>query len=302
MKIYKNFNIKNKFKNSAIAIGNFDGFHLGHQRVIRQGREIAKRKKIKFGLLVFQPLPVMFFNKRLKNYRIDSLQQKINSSKKRGIDFLIIKKFDKNFSRINAEDFIKNILYKKLKTKLLFISKNFRFGKNRTGDINLLKKREKLFKYKTNTITPLNRKGSIISSTLIRKNITKGKITNANKMLGRLWTIEGKVQRGEKRGRQIGFPTCNLNLGNHIIPKLGVYSARIIVDKKTKKKGIVNIGYRPTFGKRELLLEVHIFGLKKNLYDKRIKVMLVKFIRKEKKFKNIVQLKKQIKKDIRKSN
>ena len=140
MKIYKNFNIEKKFKNSAIAIGNFDGFHLGHQRVIRQGREIAKRKKIKFGLLVFQPLPVMFFNKKLKNYRIDSLKQKINSSKKSGIDFLIIKKFDKKFSRMQAEDFIKNILYKKLNTKLLFISKNFRFGKNRIGDINLLKK------------------------------------------------------------------------------------------------------------------------------------------------------------------
>ena len=145
MKIYKNFNIGNKFKNSAIAIGNFDGFHLGHQRVIKKGKQIAKRKNLKFGLMVFQPLPVMFFNKKLKNYRIDSLQQKINSSKKLGIDFLIIKKFDKKFSNINAEDFIKKILYKNLKTKLVFISKNFRFGKNRTGDIRLLKRRLLIF-------------------------------------------------------------------------------------------------------------------------------------------------------------
>ena len=97
MKIYKNFNIGNKFKSSAVAIGNFDGFHLGHQRVIKKGKEIAKKNKIKFGLLVFQPLPVMFFNKKLKNYRIDSLKQKIETSKKLGIDFLIIKKFDKKF-------------------------------------------------------------------------------------------------------------------------------------------------------------------------------------------------------------
>ena len=301
MKIYKNFNIGKKFQNSAIAVGNFDGFHLGHQKVIKKGKQIAKRNKLKFGLMVFQPLPVMFFNKKLKNYRIDSLQQKIDSSKKYRIDFLIIKKFDKKFSNIRSEDFIERILYKKLKTKLIFISKNFRFGKNRTGDIKLLKKREKFFKYKTNTIFPLNKKGSTISSTLIRKNIAKGKIDHANKMLGRFWTIEGIVKRGERRGRKIGFPTCNLDLTNYIVPKLGVYSAKIIVDKKTKRKGIVNIGYRPTFGKNKLLLEAHIFGLKKNLYDKRIKVMLIKFIRKEKRFKSIVQLKKQIKIDIRKA-
>jgi len=299
MKIYKNFNLEKKFQNSAIAIGNFDGFHLGHQRVIKKGKQIAKRNNLKFGLMVFQPLPVMFFNKRLKNYRIDSLEQKIASSKKYGINFLIIKKFDKKFSNINSEDFIKKILYKKLKTKLIFISKNFRFGKNRTGDIKLLKTKEKFFNYKTNTIPPLNKKGLTISSTLIRKNIKKGKINYANKLLGRFWAIEGVVKRGERRGRKIGFPTCNLDLKNYITPKPGVYSSKVIVDKKIKKKGIVNIGYRPTFGKNRLMLEVHIFGLKKNLYDKRIKVMLIKFIRKEKKFKNIVQLKKQIKKDIR---
>ena len=117
-------------------------------------------------------------------------------------------------------------------------------------------------------------------------------------MLGRYWTIEGKVMQGEKRGRKIGFPTCNLDLGNYIVPKVGVYSSIVTVNKKIKKKGIVNIGYKPTFGKNKLLLEVHIFGLKKNLYDKTIKIMLTKFIRKEKKFKNIIQLKKQIKKDI----
>ena len=299
MKIFKNFNIGKRFQNSAIAIGNFDGFHLGHQRVIKKGKQIAKRNNLKLGLMVFQPLPVMFFNKTLKNYRIDSLSQKINSSKKHGIDFLIVKKFDKKFSNIRSEDFIEKIIYKKLKTKLIFISKNFRFGKNRTGDIRLLKNKEKFFQYKTSTITPLNKKGYTISSTLIRKNIAKGKIDYANKLLGRFWTIEGVVKRGEKRGRKIGFPTCNLDLTNYIVPKLGVYSAKVIVGKKIKKKSIVNIGYRPTFGKKKLVLEAHIFGLKKNLYDKRIKVMLIKFIRKEKRFKNIIQLKEQIKKDIR---
>ena len=301
MKIYKNFNIQKKFQKSAIAIGNFDGFHLGHQRVIKIGKAIAKKNNLKFGLLVFQPLPVMFFNKKLKNYRLDSLNQKIASSKKLGIDFLIIKKFDKKFSKISSDKFIESILYKKLKTRFIFISKNFRFGKNRTGNVKLLKKKEELYNFTTNTIKPLNKKGLTISSTLIRKNILKGKITYANKLLGRFWTIEGLVTKGEQRGRKIGFPTCNLDMKNYIVPKIGVYSCKVIIDKKIKKKGIVNVGYRPTFGKNRLVLEVHIFGLKKNLYDKRIKIMLIRFIRKEKKFKNITQLKKQIKKDIKKA-
>ena len=299
MKIYKNFTISKKFKNSAIAIGNFDGFHLGHQKVIKTGKRIAKENNLKFGLLVFHPLPVMFFNKKLKNFRIDSLKQKIDSAIKLGVDFLIIKKFDKIFSKTTAENFIKIILHRKLKAKLIFVSQNFRFGKNRIGDIKLLKKKENLLNYKTKTIKPLNRKKKIISSTLIRKNIIKGKIDFANKMLGRYWTIEGNVKKGEKRGRKIGFPTCNLDLGNYIVPKVGVYSSIVVINKKIKKKGIVNIGYKPTFGKNKLLLEVHILGLKKNLYDKRIKVMLIKFIRSEKKFKSINQLKIQIKKDIR---
>ena len=299
MRIYKNFNIDKKFQNSAIAIGNFDGFHLGHQKVINQGKLISKKNNIKFGLLVFQPLPIMYFNKKLKNYRIDSLNQKILSSKKYGIDFLIIKKFDKKFSSISSENFIKEIIYKKLKTKLIFISKNFRFGKNRTGDVKLLKKMEVLFNYKTKTIVPFNKNNLTISSTLIRNKIKNGKIENANKLLGRSWTIEGKVQKGHRRGRTIGFPTCNVDIKNYIIPKLGVYSAKVLVGNKTKKKGIVNIGYKPTFGKNKLILEAHIFGLKKNLYDKTIKIMLIKFIRGEKKFKNILQLKNQINKDIK---
>ena len=249
--------------------------------------------------MVFHPLPVMYFNKKIKNFRIDSLKQKISSAKNYGIDFLIIKKFDYNFSKIPAKDFIEKIIYKKLNTKLIFISKNFRFGKNRNGNISLLRKNEKLYNFKVNTVPALNKGEFVISSTLIRKNISNGKINYANKMLGRPWVIEGKVKSGDKRGRTIGFPTCNLELQNYVLPKFGVYSSKIIVNKKIKKNGIVNIGYRPTFGKKKPVLEAHIFSLKKNLYGKRIKVMFKKFIRKEKKFSNIEQLKKQISKDIK---
>jgi len=299
MKIYNNPNLNKNHFNGVIAIGNFDGLHLGHQKVIKQAKQKAKKNRIPFGVMTFEPLPVMFFNKKINNFRIDTLKQKIENSEKLGIDFIIIKKFDKNFSKTSAENFISQILHKKLKAKLIFISQNFKFGKNRIGNINLLKKRERLFNYKTKTVDPLTKNKFLISSTLIRKNIKNGKIAFVNKMLGRPWTIEGIVKRGEKRGRKIGFPTCNLDLGDYVIPKSGVYASKIILNENSKKKGIVNVGYKPTFGKNKLLLEAHIFGFKKNLYDKTIKIMLLKFIRKEKKFKSITELKKQINKDIK---
>ena len=143
MKIFKNFNIENKFKNSAIGIGNFDGFHLGHQRVLKIGKKIAKKNNAKFGLMVFHPLPVMYFNEKIKNFRIDSLKQKIESAKNYKIDFLIIKKFDKNFSNLSAENFIKKIIFKKLITKLFFIFKIFLFEKKISGNITLWKKKRK---------------------------------------------------------------------------------------------------------------------------------------------------------------
>ena len=298
VKHYTNFNIKKLHRGSIILIGNFDGLHLGHQKLFQLAQSYKKKYNLKIGVVNFDPMPKMFFNKKLKNFRLSNINQKIKLLSNLKVDFVITKKFDKKFSKTKAEDFIENILYKKLKTKLVFISKNFRFGKKRKGDIKLLKKKEKLFNYKTKTITPFTKKGLTISSTLIRKKIKKGKIENANKLLGRYWTIEGIVRKGEKRGRKIGFPTCNLNFENYIVPKLGVYSAKVIFNSKKINKGIVNIGYRPTFEKNRLLLEAHIFGIRKNLYDKSIKIMLIKFIRNEKKFKNIVELKKQIKIDV----
>ncbi|MDC3104393.1 riboflavin biosynthesis protein RibF, partial [Candidatus Pelagibacter bacterium] len=139
-----------------------------------------------------------------------------------------------------------------------------------------------------------------ISSTIIRKKIENGKIKEANKLLGRTWSVEGKVIKGERRGRVIGFPTCNIKMKDYIIPKLGVYSVIVETDQ-FKKRGIANIGYRPTFNGLNLLLEVNIFGINKNLYNKEIKINFINFIRSEKKFKGLEQLKKQIKIDITQS-
>ncbi len=289
--------ILNKRKNSVIAIGNFDGVHLGHKKVLKEAKKKAKEKKLKAGVLTFEPVPVMFFNKNITNHRINNFNQKIKYLKMTNIDFLKVIKFNENFSNLSPANFIKKIIFKKLKAKYIFVSKNFRFGKNREGNTFTLKKYEKNFSYKTIVSNPLRKKGKVLSSTIIRSKIKSGKIKEVKNFLGRSWSIEGKVVKGNMRGRKIGFPTCNIMLKDYIMPKLGVYSV-LVKFGKFKKKGIANIGYRPTFGGKTLLLEVNIFGLKKNLYKKNLTVEFVNFIRNERKFKNINELKKQIKKDV----
>tara|TARA_B110000444_G_C18756911_1_gene555589 strand:+ start:248 stop:1156 length:909 start_codon:yes stop_codon:yes gene_type:complete len=299
MIVYKNFNIGRKFKQSVIAIGNFDGLHLGHLKVLNQAKKKAREKKLKFGVVTFEPVPVMYFNKQIKNHRINNLDQKIDGLKKLKIDFLNIIKFNKNFSRLSPDQFIKKIIFKALKCKYIFVSKNFRFGKDRKGDVKKLKEGEKIFFYQTIITKPLKKNKKVLSSSYIRSLLTKGKLNEANKFLGRSWSIEGKVIKGSSRGRKIGYPTCNIKLEEYILPKLGVYSVSVKIGK-VSKKGIANIGYRPTFKGKTLLLEVNIFGLKSNLYKKILRINFIKFIRPEKKFNNIEELKLQIKKDIKK--
>jgi len=298
MKIYSNINLKNKHRNGVIAIGNFDGLHQGHLKVINEAKVKAKKLNLPFGVMTFEPIPVMFFNKKLKNHRINSLEQKKNLLKKLKLDFLIVIKFNKYFSSLTAEDFIKKIIYKKIKCKYLYVSRNFKFGHKRRGNIKTLKKFEKLFDYKRVITKPYKKNNKIISSTIIRKKIRAGKIEEINKLLNRVWSVEGKVIKGQKRGRKIGFPTCNLKLDNYVIPRLGVYTVKVS-NKNFNKNGIANIGYRPTFKGQSLLLETNIFGFRKNLYNKVINVSFEKFIRPEKKFKNLEYLKKQIKLDIK---
>ena len=297
MLIFNNLDKIKKIKSSVIAIGNFDGLHLGHQKVLNQAKHKARINKKFFGVVTFEPVPVMFFNKKIKNHRINSLEQKINSFKNLKLNFLLIIKFNKKFSKMNYKEFIHKIIYKKLNSKFIFISKNFRFGKNTEGDINKLISNENTYSYKTCIQKPLKNNNKVLSSSTIRKEILKGNIEKVNKLLGRKWCIEGNVIRGEKRGRKIGFPTCNVRLNDYALPKLGVYAVKIEVNK-LKRLGIANIGYRPTFKGKSLLLEVNIFGLKANLYDKKIKVNFIKFIRPEKRFNNVDKLKIQIKKDI----
>jgi len=299
MKIFNSPIITKKYKRSAIAIGNFDGVHKGHQKVFEKARKFAKKNKIKFGILTFTPLPVMFFNKKVSNYRIASEHQKFKLFKKNGVDFLVNIKFNKNFSRINAFKFIKNIIYKKINPKLIFVSNNFKFGNKRKGNVSLLKKFGKKYNYKLLKINPFKDRGKIISSTRIRKYLQAGNLTLANKLLSRTWFVEGRVQKGKKLGRKLGYRTCNIHIKQYILPKSGIYAVKILIGKNKKVyNGVAYLGFRPTFGGKKIFLETNIFDIKKNLYKKNLRIFFLKFIRRDRKFNNSGQLIRQMNKDV----
>tara|TARA_B100000941_G_scaffold208248_1_gene152352 strand:+ start:112 stop:1038 length:927 start_codon:yes stop_codon:yes gene_type:complete len=301
-KIYKNFNINSYHKNSIILIGNFDGIHKGHQKLFSLARKYKKKYSTKIGVLTFEPMPKMFFNKKLKNFRISSLKQKIENLKNLNVDFIITKKFDKKFSKIKSVNFIKEILGKKLKPKFIFVSNNFRFGNKREGNVRELIKFQKLYGYEVIKPQPLLTNKKVASSSLIRNFLQKGQLEKANRILNRNWSICGKVQKGKQLGKKIGFPTANIDIKDYILACPGVYSVRAKkLNKKNYMKGIANLGYRPTFKGKKILLEVHLFNFSGNLYNNYLTVEFKKFIREEKKFKNANQLRKQIKIDLLKA-
>lgn len=299
IKLYKDFNIQKKHKGSILLIGNFDGVHVGHQKLFKLAKKYKKKFSLNIGVMTFEPMPKMFFNPNLKNFRISNLKQKIDLLKNLDVDFIITKKFNKIFSKTESLNFIKKILFQKLNVKYVFVSNNFRFGKNREGDVKQLIANEKNYNYKIVEPNPLLIKNKVVSSSLIRKHLEKGHLNKVNKYLKRNWTIEGYVQKGRQIGKKIGFPTCNIDLDQYVIAKPGVYAVRVFLKNKSNYlRGIANLGYRPTFNQNKILLEVHLFNFSGNLYNKYLSVEFLKFIRKEKKFKNIEQLKKQIKIDL----
>ena len=299
MKIFNSTTIPKKYKRSAIAIGNFDGIHAGHQKVFKKTKKFAKKNKIKFGVLTFTPLPIMFFNKKIKNYRLVSEKHKLKLFEKYGVDFIINTKFNKNFSKIHAEKFVKKIIYKKINPQFISVSKNFRFGKKREGDVNLLKKFSYKYDYRLLNIKAFKYKGIIVSSTRIRKSLQNGKIHLANELLSRTWFVEGSVKKGKKLGRELGYRTCNVYIKNYILPKIGIYAVKVLIENNKKTySGVAYLGSRPTFGGKEVFLEINLFGIKKNLYKKKLRVYFLKFIRGEQKFKNSMSLVKQMNKDV----
>jgi riboflavin kinase/FMN adenylyltransferase len=289
--------IENKY--FTATIGNFDGVHIGHQDLIRNLQNFAKEKNQSTLLITFDKNSKLTHSQNKKNFLLTTHSEKLQILKNK-VDKIICISFTNEFKEISAESFIENTL-KKLQINSLVIGKNFRFGKDRLGDIEMLKK---YFDEKNIRSLNLLEKNNIqCSSTMIRNLLHNGEIEKANNLLGYDYFIQGRVRKGKKIASNIlGFPTINIINEEKILPKFGVY--KVIVSIKNKNQiekhfGIANIGIKPTISnKNQPMIEVHIKDFSKNIYRKNVKIEFIKFIREEKKFDNIESLKEQIQKDI----
>ena len=289
---------KLKINPSFATIGNFDGVHLGHIEVLNQAKKLSKKFNLPLSVLTFDPHPREFFSKNENFFLLQKLSDKTQLLKKNNIDYLIKLKFNKLLAELTPEQFVHKVLFESLSLKHIFVGKDFKFGKNRQGDVNLLEILCSKYNIGLTSVNLKNYDGNSISSTKIRENLKLGKIEKANKLLGRPYMISGLVIEGDKRGRQIDFPTANISLGNLIRPAFGVYA--VLIEGLGGKifKGIANIGKRPTVNDRGILLEVNIFDFNEDIYGKKLFISLINFIREEKKFDGIESLKLQITKDV----
>lgn len=270
---------------TSATIGNFDGVHLGHKRILDAVKETAEKKGLGSCVITFHPHP----QKVLQNIDIPLLmpiRERLRLLEKEGIDTVACYTFTKDISKITAKDFISEILVGRLKVRHLVIGPDFSFGRKREGNAELLRAMGMAYDFETTVIGPVFIDDEVVSSTAIRDFLKAGDTKKAARFLGYFYYIEGRVTEGEKRGRQIGYPTANLDTDWDIIPKTGVYATRAYIDGD-KLDSITNIGYRPTFGSSKLLIETHIFDFNSDIYGKRLRLEFVERIRDEKRFESV---------------
>ena len=302
----------------AVAIGNFDGIHKGHVKLLNECRLQAKKSNLAFGVVTFDPHPRDFFNPKNPSFKLLDSEEKEILLSKIGVEFLIIIEFNEQLKNCNAEQFLSQILKQNFNIVKMFAGSNFKFGKNREGSIENTRSFAntlglQLVSIDLKQFSSLTEKEyEVISSQKIRKLIQNGQLKLANDLLGRNWCITGNVEKGKQQGREIGFPTANLSLKNFLKPPLGVYISRlkIISSQNTEISNvwlpsISNIGTRPTVSGDSINLETHIIDFKNNaetnLYGKRINVELIEFLRPEKKFESLSELQKQIEVDTKRA-
>lgn len=301
MKLIRNLNNIKINEKLALTIGNFDGIHLGHIEIINQVKNIAKSNNLKSAILSFYPHPVNYFKAETKEgFLINSLSHKLDIFKKLEVDYAIILPFNKDLANIEARNFVTEILIKKLNVKDLTIGYDFTFGKNRKGNFKMLENYQNNFSL--NEVFPVKNNLQTCSSSFVRKLIRDGKILEANKILNRNFKISGIVNHGKKLGNQIGFPTVNLPKKPHLTqPKFGVYKTRIFIHKENKYyDSITNFGIKPTVTNEKIAtFETHIFNFNKDIYSQKVTLEFIDFIREERKFNSIIELKKQIEIDVK---
>lgn len=306
MILIRNLNqIEHRLPPIALTIGNFDGVHLAHQKIIAKTHEIAQKNQLKTALLTFEPHPIIFLNKNnpnfSKNFRIYSLANKIRILQNFNLDYLLILNFNNYLSQLSHNNFIEDILINKFNTKSLIIGYDFTFGKNRQGNFKTLEN----YDFDLHEISPIKFGTDItISSSQARNFIKNGEIKNLNLLLGKNYQIEGIVVKGNQIGHRIGFATANiLPKSQLILPKFGVYKTKIFIPKMQKSfSGITNFGIKPTIthNQSQPIFETHIFNFNQNIYGQKIVVIFEDFIRAEMKFSSLEHLKQQIHSDVAK--
>ena len=287
MQVFRHIN--QKYSSSFLTIGNYDGIHLGHQAILKKLISESRSNNILSSVMTFEPHPREFFSPKLAPKRIISLREKLEYFDESKIDQVFIVNFNDEFSCKSYLDFIE-ILKKNIQAKKIIIGNDFRFGKHREGNIDKLKDNS----VDVCVMNKIEYKGERVSSTIIRDSLAVGDLKRAAMLLVRSYSISGKVVHGDKRGREIGFPTANIHMFHNRPPLKGVFAVKL-----NNMYGVANLGVRPTIaGFSKLNLEVHLFNFSKNIYGKHAHVTFLKKIRDEKKFENIDALKKQIQIDI----
>ena len=285
MKIFRSIEDYNLNQRTILTIGTFDGVHEGHKKILNKLISSSKKKNLSSVVLTFFPHPRIILNKYNEVKMIDTLDEKIKAFEKLGIENLIIHPFNKSFSLLSADQFIKDYLIEKLKINHIIIGYDHRFGKGREASVDNLKKYGESFDFIVEEIKAHEVESIAVSSTKIRDAIFNGDFEIAGKYLNYEYNFLGLVRKGDRLGRTINFPTANLELMNEnkLIPKDGVYYVIVEIEKQ-QHKGMLNIGFSPTIGKGMKKIEVHIIDLDRDLYDKTIKITFKKWIRLEKKF------------------
>ena len=292
-------NLDQRHRGCVATIGNFDGVHLGHQAVLNQTCDKAREMRLPATVITFEPQPQEYFRPEQAPPRLTRLREKMLALKPYAIDRLLCLDFNRNFANLTAEEFINKILVDGLGVRYLVVGDDFRFGKGRQGDFEMLLRAGKHYGFEVANTHSFTQGDERVSSTLIRQALGVGDLDRVEQLLGRPYSMCGRVAHGDKRGRTIGFPTANVYLHRKKTPILGVYAVRMNDVEPSPVNGVANIGTRPTVSGTRTLLEVHLFDFDKDIYGAHIEVVFVEKIRDEKRFESFEALKQQIQLDAR---
>lgn len=295
MKIYNSINSFQASSKTIVTLGTFDGVHIGHQKIIEKLIENAKKSYFESTVLTFFPHPRMVLQDQAEIKLLNTIDERTALLEKTGLQNLIIHPFDRIFSRLTAEEFVKNILVERLNVGKIVIGYDHRFGRNRTANIDDLIEFGEKFNFEVEQISAQEIQEASVSSTKIRTALEVGNISLANQYLGYSYFLTGVVKKGKQLGRTIGFPTANLKIEENykLIPKEGVYIVESNLDGK-KVYGMMNIGTNPTFDEGLLSIEIHFLDFNADLYNQKIQISLLKYLRPEQKFESVALLKTQL--------